>query len=74
MQTNLMKISGMGCGGCSRKVESALKAISGVSEVKVSLSDSEAVVQYNEYVTSIKQLAAAVKELGYIVDAIYSKQ
>ena len=74
MQTDLMKISGMGCNGCSTKVELALKAFSGVSEVNVSLSDGEAIVKYDENEASTAQLNAAVKEIGYIVDAIYTEQ
>ena len=74
MQTDLMKISGMGCNGCSSKVELALKSISGVSEVKVLLSDEEAIVKYNENMTSKDQLKSAVINIGYIVDAIYTEQ
>lgn len=48
MQTELLKITGMTCGGCTAKVTRALQAVSGVKDVKVSLSASVAKVQFVE--------------------------
>ena len=70
MQTELMKVTGMTCGGCISNVTHALQAIDGVDDVKVSLSAGEATVQYDERRTSPDQLNAAVKGAGYGVDAI----
>lgn len=69
MQTELMKIAGMSCGGCTSKVTNALKAMPGVSDVNVSLSAGEATVQYDEQQTSPEQLKAAVMDAGYSVGA-----
>jgi copper chaperone len=69
MQTELLQIAGMTCGGCTSKVTNALKAVSGVSDVNVSLSAGEAKVQYDERLTSPEQLKAVVKSAGYGVDA-----
>jgi copper chaperone len=68
MQTELFKVTGMTCGGCTSKVMHALKAIPGVSDVKVSLSSGEATVQYDERLTSPEQLKSAVTGAGYGVD------
>ena len=68
MQTELLKVTGMTCGGCTSSVTKALKAIAGVGEVKVSLSAGEATVQYDERLTSPDQLKSAVKVAGYGVD------
>ena len=68
MQTELMKVTGMTCGGCINNVTHALQAIDGVDDVKVSLSAGEATVQYDERRTSPDQLNAAVKGAGYGVD------
>ena len=68
MQTELLKITGMTCGGCTSNVTQALKAITGVGDVKVSLSAGEATVQYDERLTSPDQLKSAVKDAGYGVD------
>ena len=68
MQTELLRVTGMTCGGCTSKVTHALKAIPGVSDVKVSLSAGEASVQYDERLTSSAQLKSAVQGAGYGVD------
>jgi copper chaperone CopZ len=74
MKTEILKVAGMTCGGCASNVTHALKAVSGVREVEVSLSAGEATVQYDERVTSTEQLKLAVKGAGYGVDAISTAQ
>ena len=69
MQTELLKVTGMTCGGCTSAVTKALKAVSGVGEVTVSLSAGEAAVQYDEHLTSPDQLKSAVTGAGYGVNA-----
>ena len=74
MQTELLSVSGMTCGGCTSNVTRALKAVSGVSDVQVSLAAGEATVQYDERLTSPDQLKTAVKVAGYGVEATPSAQ
>ena len=74
MQTEIVKVTGMTCGGCISKVTNALKAIAGVGDANVSLSDGEATVQYDEHVTSPEKLKSAVKGAGYGVDAAQKPQ
>ena len=74
MQTEILKIMGMTCGGCTSNVANALKAVSGVNDVQVSLSAGEATVQYDERLTSPDQLTTAVKSAGYSVDATHAAQ
>ena len=69
MQTKYLKIAGMSCGGCTSKVTKALQAVTGVSEVNVSLAAGEAAVQYDERLASPEQLKAAVQGVGYSVGA-----
>lgn len=72
MQTELLKVTGMTCGGCVSSVMSALKAVEGVEDVKVSLPDHEARVQYDEQVVSSKQLRSAVEGAGFGLASIDS--
>ena len=69
MQTQSLKVTGMTCGGCISTVTDALKAVSGVRDVDVSLSAGEATVQFDERLTSPDKLKSAVKGAGYGVDA-----
>ena len=74
MQSELLKVTGMTCGGCISNVTKALKAINGVGDVKVSLSAGEATVQYDERLTSPDQLKSAVKGAGYGVGTTNAAQ
>lgn len=65
MQTEILKVTGMTCGGCTSKVTRALKAIAGVNDVKVSLSSGEATVKYDEHKTSPDLLKSVVRDAGY---------
>ncbi len=69
MQTELLRVTGMTCGGCTSNVTNALKAVAGVEDVKVSLPNGEATVQYDERVASSDQLRSAVTGAGYGVGA-----
>lgn len=68
MQTETLKVTGMTCEGCTSKVAHALKAVAGVHDVVVSLSDGGAAVRYDEHLTSPDQIKSAVKGAGYGVD------
>jgi len=74
MQTQIVKVTGMTCGSCISNVTHALKAVSGVSDVKVSLSAGEATVQFDERLTSPQKLKSAVKGAGYGVDTTNTAQ
>lgn len=65
MQTDQIQIAGMSCGGCTNKVAHALQSISGVIEVKVSLTSGKATVKYDEEVVAYEQLLRVVQESGY---------
>lgn len=65
MQTDTLKITGMHCGGCTNTVTRALKAVSGVVDVTVSLPTGEAIVQYDENLASLGQMKSAVEGAGY---------
>ena len=68
MRTETVKVKGMTCDGCTSKVAHSLKAIKGVHDVVVSLSNGEAAVRYDERLTSPDQFKTAVKGAGYAVD------
>lgn len=68
MQTEIVKVTGMTCGGCISTVTQALKAVAGVGDVSVSLSAGEATVEFDERQTSPEKLKSAVTGAGYGVD------
>jgi copper chaperone len=65
MQTELLKVTGMTCSGCTSKVIKVLNGVNGVSDVNVSLAAGEATVKFDERLTSPEQLKSAVQRAGY---------
>lgn len=59
----------MMCQHCVRHATEALEKIDGVSDVKVSLEDKNAVIHVNQNVTD-EQITNAIVEAGYEVTAI----
>ena len=68
MQTEILKVTGMTCGGCTSAVTRALVGVDGVHNVDVSLAGGEAKVDFDENMTSLDKLIAAVQEAGYGVN------
>lgn len=65
MQTERSSIRGMTCSGCVNTVTRALRAIDGVHATDVSLESGTAVVQFDQQLASIEDLALAVRRAGY---------
>ena len=65
MQTTILKITGMTCGGCATSVTKALQSLIGVSNVSVSLEKAEDTIQYDELTTDKDALKSAVIHAGY---------
>lgn len=62
-------IDGMSCGHCSARVEKALAAVDGVTNVKVSLEDKCADLTLAKEVADAA-LTAAVMDAGYTVTGV----
>ena len=60
-----LSISGMTCGACASKVQSALQKISGVQSAKVLLADSTARVQFDSRQTNLNEMISALEAAGY---------
>ena len=67
MQSEVLKVSGMSCGGCVAKVEGALRAVDGVEAVDVSLPAGEVKVRFDERRASTAAIHAAIERAGYSV-------
>ena len=66
MQTTTLKVTGMTCGGCVRSVERVLKAITGVTEVEVTLADGMVRVK-SDNSQGFAQFKRAIEDAGYEV-------
>jgi copper chaperone len=70
MQTEMMNVTGMQCGGCQTKMSLALNGSAGVEDVQVSLASGQVTVRYDERLTSPPQLKAVVIRAGFGVDGV----
>jgi Cu+-exporting ATPase len=62
-----LSIEGMHCASCTSTIEAALRDVEGVNAVTVNYANQKAYVWYDESVTSVDDLAAAVADAGYDV-------
>jgi len=67
MQTIILEISGMTCGGCVRSVGNVLKALDGVAKAEVSLEKRSAVVDFDPGKVGLEQLKRSIEEAGFEV-------
>ena len=65
LQSAILHITGMTCGGCTSAVTRALEAVDGVQNVNVTLASGEAKLDFDKKITSPDKLKLAVEEAGY---------
>ncbi|BAI60456.1 copper-transporting P-type ATPase [Methanocella paludicola SANAE] len=61
----LLKITGMTCASCVKRVEDALREQKGVTEANVNLANEKATVTYDPSQVSVENMVSAVKDAGY---------
>ena len=61
----VFKVEGMSCAACEARVKKALLRVDGVSSCDVMLMKNECTVVYDEAVTCVDLLVAAVRKSGY---------
>jgi copper chaperone len=67
METTVLKVRGMTCGGCVRSVKTVLESIQGVSGAEVSLEKAQATVTYDPAKADVNGMKEAVTDAGYEV-------
>jgi copper chaperone len=69
METVVLKITGMTCGGCVRSVENVLRGVEGVCAVRVSLEQGNAAIEYEAGKANLATFKSAIEGAGYEVSA-----
>ncbi len=65
VQTVTLAVPGMTCAACPSTVKVALDRVEGVSHVAVSYPDREAVVTFDDSLTSVEALIEATTNAGF---------
>ena len=65
METIVLKVSGMSCGGCVKSVTNVLQDLPGVSKAEVSLEKGEAKVDFESGKVTREAMAQAIADAGF---------
>ena len=67
MENINLKIEGMHCDGCAKRLEKVLNNIEGVETAKVTFEEKCAYVEYSEENVGIEELEEAIIDAGFEV-------
>ena len=67
MHQMTLKVEGMSCAHCERRVGEALAALPGVSVLKVSATEARVLLELEDTAAGEEELKAAVESAGYRV-------
>ena len=62
-----IKIEGMHCEGCSKRLTKVLNNVEGVNTVEVSLENKVAKIEYDESIAKIEDFEQAIEDAGFMV-------
>ncbi|MDJ0735912.1 MAG: heavy metal translocating P-type ATPase [Nostocaceae cyanobacterium] len=65
-----LKLGGMSCASCAKRIETAIGEVPGVSECSVNFGAEQATVQYNPQITNVEEIQGAVEAAGYSVHTL----
>ena len=65
METTVLKVTGMSCGGCVKSVTKVLLELPGVDQAEVSLERGEAVVGYDPSKATRQDMQRVIDEAGF---------
>lgn len=69
LQRIVLPVAGMDCGGCVRSVDKAVRALSGVADVQVSLEPAQVIAQIDSARVTREALVSAIEDAGFDVPA-----
>lgn len=69
MQSLVVPVQGMSCGGCTSSVKRAVERLPGVKSATATLAPAEVVVELADDTTGLAQVVAAILGAGYDVPA-----
>ncbi|MFP3413293.1 copper chaperone CopZ [Bacillus sp. SIMBA_074] len=65
MEQLTLKVEGMSCGHCANSIESNVKELNGVEQVKVQLAEGTVEVTIDSSVVTLKDIVAVIEDQGY---------
>jgi copper chaperone len=65
METRILKVGGMDCGGCETSIQNALARLEGVSSSLASFSEGTVEVRFDPGLVSEADISRAIEDAGY---------
>ena len=65
MKNISLKITGMDCASCAKLNQNAIMDVNGVKSAKVDITTNEAAVEFDENITNLEEIIAAIEATGY---------
>lgn len=65
IKTTTLRSDEFSCPSCVNKIETKLNSLEGVQKSEVKFSSGRIIVEHDPQVVSVRDLVAAVKEVGY---------
>ena len=65
VRTAKISVEGMTCMSCVKTIEGTMSTKPGVKSIKVSLTDKQAAIEYDEAVTTPEDLRAGIEDMGF---------
>ncbi|CAM3942685.1 copper chaperone [Bacillus cereus] len=67
MEQLTLKVEGMSCGHCVNSIESNVKELNGVEQVKVQLAEGTVEVTIDSSIITLKDIVSVIEDQGYDV-------
>ena len=68
MNKAILKVGGMSCSHCERRVGQALRSVPGIVDAKVSARDGTAEISFEGAMPSLEVLRGVIEDAGYRLD------
>ncbi len=65
MKVDVVKTTGMHCGGCEMNAQEFVSELPGIKKVKADSKKGEVKVEYDEKKTTLEEIKAKIVEAGY---------
>ena len=65
----IIKVNGMMCAGCEKRVNNALSSLEGVAFCHASASANQVEIEFDDQVVALDDIKETIEEIGYEVTA-----
>jgi copper chaperone len=68
IESTVLTVTGMKCGGCENTIKEKLLAVGGISAVTASFKDKQVMVEFDDTQTDLDTLIDVITEAGFNVE------